>query len=182
MTIPYYDGIAHHAMRQPQSLAAVDLATGRRHTYQAFDDRIARLAGTLRSRFGIGRGDRIAVLAPNATDTFEVQFACGRIGAIFVPLNWRLANTELKAILADCEAALLIHDPEFGEQAEALNVAQRCSLGSSSSQCDCVALSVTERIVGVGRKCHIATLSSSEDPATPAAALRPSVNDASGEA
>src|SRR3954454_17860111 len=129
MSIPYYDCIAHHAMRQPHALAAVDLATGRRHTYQAFDDRIARLAGTLRSRFGIGRGDRIAVLAPNATDTFEVQFACGRIGAIFVPLNWRLANAELKAILADCEPALLIHDLEFGERVEELGVAQLCSLG-----------------------------------------------------
>jgi fatty-acyl-CoA synthase len=134
MSIPYYDGVAHHAMRQPQSLAAADLATGRRHTYQAFHDRIARLAGTLQSRFGIGRGDRVAVLAPNTTDTFEVQFACGRIGAIFVPLNWRLANTELKAILADCEPALLIHDPEFGELAEALNAAQLCSSGQCSSR------------------------------------------------
>src|SRR5436305_13546520 len=117
MTIPYYDGIAHHAMRQPQSLAAVDLATGRRHTYQAFDDRIARLAGTLQSRFGIGRGDRVAVLAPNTTDTFEVQFACGRIGAIFVPLNWRLANAGLKAIPTDCEAAWSVLGPEVSEQA-----------------------------------------------------------------
>jgi len=116
-------------MRQPQSLAAVDLATGRWHTYQVFDDRITRLAGTLQSRFGIAPGDRVAVLAPNTTDTFEVQFACGRIGAIFVPLNWRLANAELKAILADCEPALLIHDLEFGERVEELGVAQLCSLG-----------------------------------------------------
>jgi fatty-acyl-CoA synthase len=120
MSIPYYDCIAHHAMRQPDSLAAVDLATGRRHNYQAFDDRISRLAGTLRSDFGVVSGDRVAVLAPNTTDTFEVQFACGRIGAIFVPLNWRLANPELKAILADCTPALLVHDPEFSARAEDL--------------------------------------------------------------
>jgi fatty-acyl-CoA synthase len=129
MSIPYYDCIAHHAMRQPQSLAAVDLATGRRHTYQAFDDRVGRLAGSLRSRFDIASGDRIAVLAPNTTDTFEVQFACGRIGAIFVPLNWRLANAELKAILADCEPALLVHDPEFAERAQELGARQFCPLG-----------------------------------------------------
>src|ERR1700733_6698165 len=102
MSIPYYDCIAHHAMRQPESLAAVDLATGRHHTYAAFNERITRLAGSLQSRFRIMPNDRIAVLAPNSTDTFEVQFACGRIGAIFVPLNWRLANPELRAILGDC--------------------------------------------------------------------------------
>lgn len=54
----------------------------------------------------IAPGDRIVVLAPNTTDMFEVQFACGRIGAIFVPLNWRLANPELRAILGDCEPAM----------------------------------------------------------------------------
>src|SRR5689334_15294073 len=134
MSIPYYDAIAHHAMRQPQSLAAVDLATGRRHTYRAFDDRIARLAGSFRSSFGIVPGDRIAVLAPNTTDTFEVQFACGRIGAIFVPLNWRLANAELKAIVADCEPALLVYDPEFAERAQALGVRQLCPLGPAFEQ------------------------------------------------
>src|SRR5271168_1492214 len=112
MSIPYYDCIAHHAMRQPESLAAVDLATGRNHTYRAYNDRISRLAGSFRSQ-GIAAGERIAVLAPNTTDTFEVQFACSRIGAIFVPLNWRLANPELRAILADCVPAMLIYDPDF---------------------------------------------------------------------
>jgi fatty-acyl-CoA synthase len=121
MSIPYYDCIAHHAMRQPESLAAVDLATGRHHTYAAFNERIARLAGSLQSRFRIMPNDRIAVLAPNSTDTFDVQFACGRIGAIFVPLNWRLANPELRAILDDCAPAMLIHDPEFADRAEELS-------------------------------------------------------------
>jgi fatty-acyl-CoA synthase len=120
MSIPYYDCIAHHAMRQPESLAAVDLATGRHHTYAAFNERITRLAGSLQSRFRIMPNDRIAVLAPNSTDTFDVQFACGRIGAIFVPLNWRLANPELRAILEDCAPTMLIHDPEFTDRAEDL--------------------------------------------------------------
>jgi fatty-acyl-CoA synthase len=122
MSIPYYDCIAHHAMRQPDSLAAVDLATGRRHSYRWFDDRISRLAGSFRGA-GIAAAERIAVLAPNTTDTFEVQFACGRIGAIFVPLNWRLANPELQVILGDCAPAMLVYDPEFAARAEELAVA-----------------------------------------------------------
>ncbi len=75
----------------------------------------------------IAPGDRIAVLAPNTTDTFEVQFACGRIGAIFVPLNWRLANPELRAILADCAPAMLVYDPDFADRAQEL--AQACDIG-----------------------------------------------------
>lgn len=123
MSIPYYDCIAHHAMRRPDSTAAVDLATGRRHSYRSFDNRVSRLAGAFRYQFGIGAGDRVAVLAPNTTDTFEVQFACGRIGAIFVPLNWRLANPELRAILADCAPSMLVYDPEFGDRAQTLALA-----------------------------------------------------------
>jgi fatty-acyl-CoA synthase len=131
MLIPYYDCIAHHAMRRPHSLAAVDLATGRHHTYRDYDGRISRLAGSFRSQYGIVAGDRIAVLAPNTTDTFEVQFACGRIGAIFVPLNWRLAKPELRAILADCTPAMLVYDLEFAERAHELadGIGQLISLG-----------------------------------------------------
>jgi fatty-acyl-CoA synthase len=135
MSIPYYDCIAHHAMRRPHSLAAVDLATGRHHTYRAYDDRISRLAKSFRAQFGITAGDRIAVLAPNTTDTFEVQFACGRIGAIFVPLNWRLAKPELSAILADCAPAMLVYDPEFADRAQELadvrGIGQLLSFGSA---------------------------------------------------
>jgi len=135
MSVPYYDCIAHHAMRQPDSLATVDLATGRHHSYQTFHQRISRVAGTFRLKFGVGPGGRIAVLAPNTTDTFEVQFACGRIGAIFVPLNWRLANPELRAILDDCSPVLLVYDPEFAERAEELarasGIGQLVSLGQT---------------------------------------------------
>jgi fatty-acyl-CoA synthase len=127
MSIPYYDCIAHHAMRRPQSLAAVDLATGRHHTYQDYHERISRLAGSFRTHFGIAAGDRIAVLAPNSTDTFEVQFACSRIGAIFVPLNWRLAQPELRAILADCAPAMIVYDLEFAKRTQEL--AGACGIG-----------------------------------------------------
>lgn len=126
MTVPYYDGVAQNANRQPDKLAAIDLATGRRLTYRMFDDRIARLAGSLQERFGVRAGDRVAVLAPNGTDTFEVLFACGRLGAIFVPLNWRLANPELAVIIGDCAPTVLIYDQDFTDQADAL--LRRCEI------------------------------------------------------
>ena len=86
---PYYDWIAHHAHRRPRQLAIDDLQTGRKFTYAELDRRTNRLAGALAAR-GVGKGDRVALLAPNCAEYFELQFACGRLGAIMLPLNWRL--------------------------------------------------------------------------------------------
>jgi fatty-acyl-CoA synthase len=60
----------------------------------------------------------------NSTDMLEMQFACMRLGAVFVPLNWRLTVPELTFILGDVGARLLIHDPEFAPAAEALAAQQ----------------------------------------------------------
>ncbi len=65
------------------------LQTGRKFSYADLDDRIARLTAALAAR-GIAKGDRIALLAPNCAEYFELLFACGRLGAIMLPLNWRL--------------------------------------------------------------------------------------------
>lgn len=144
-----YDWIANHALRRPNSLAAVDLGSGRRFTYAMFDERIARLATVLRDQLGVRRGDRVAVFAPNTTETFEVQFAAGRLGAVFVPLNWRLAAPELRAILTDCTPVALIHDLEFEDRAAELGEAfpsmLRCAFGSPESAYE-QALAVSSRL------------------------------------
>ena len=116
---PYYDWIAHHAHRRPKQLAINDLQTSRTFTYAQLDKRIDQLAGALASR-GIGKGDRIALLAPNCAEYFELQFACGRLGAIMLPFNWRLTVPELEYILSDAAPKLLVHDKAFAQQAKAL--------------------------------------------------------------
>ena len=98
MSFAYFDWIAHHAEVRGDKTALIDLATQRRLTYRALDERIDRLATHLAS-LGVKRGERVAVLAPNTTDILEVQFACFRLAAIFVPLNTRLTVHELQFIL-----------------------------------------------------------------------------------
>lgn len=129
MPVRYYDWIAHFANRTPDKVAAVDLFTERRFSYAQFDARISRLASHLRNRLAIARGDRVAVLAQNTTDTLEVQFACGRIGAIFLPLNTRLTVPELQYIVGDASPKLMIHDAELAETA--LSVAKLCNVAST---------------------------------------------------
>ena len=128
LSVRYYDWIAHFGRRTPNKAAVVDLASGLEFTYAQFDARISRLATYLRQRLKIKRGDRVAVLALNTTDTLEVQFACGRLGAVFLPLNTRLTIPELQYIVGDAAPALMIHDAELADVA--ISVAQLCGIGS----------------------------------------------------
>ena len=116
-----YDWIRHHATRVPAHLALVDLHSRRQLTYAGLDERVGRLASFLAADLGVGFGDRVAVLSHNTTDMLELQFACGRIGAVFVPLNWRLAVPELAFIVGDAAPRVLCHDVTFADAAAALH-------------------------------------------------------------
>ena len=113
MPVRYYDWIAHHRRRTPDKMALVDLASGRRFGYAELDARISRLAAYLRDTLKVASGDRVAVLALNTTDTLEVQFACFRIGAVFLPLNTRLTVPELSYITGDASPKVMIHDDDL---------------------------------------------------------------------
>jgi fatty-acyl-CoA synthase len=129
LSVRYYDWIAHFGRRTPDKVAAIDLASDRRITYSQFDARISCLAMHLRDRLEVKRGDRVAVLALNTTDTLEVQFACGRIGAVFLPLNTRLTVPELQFIVGDSTPKVMIHDSDLAETA--LTVAELCDVASA---------------------------------------------------
>ena len=104
------DPVTLHARAQPDRVACVDLASGRRWTYAALDEAIQRAVGVLETGYGVEQGQRIATLARNSADLLILQQAAMRLGAIFVPVNWRLASVEQQAILADSDPALLLHD------------------------------------------------------------------------
>ncbi|WP_285640484.1 long-chain fatty acid--CoA ligase [Lentzea sp. NBRC 102530] len=79
-------------------------------SYGALALRTTRLAWQLRS-LGVGHGDRVAYLGPNHPSFVETMFAAHQLGAIFVPLNFRLSPAEIDYQLADCGAAVLVHAP-----------------------------------------------------------------------
>ncbi len=116
---PYYDWIAHHAGRRPKQLAIHELQTSRKFTYADLDRRSNQLAAAL-AAMGIAKGDRVGLLAPNCAEYFELEFACGRLGAIMLPLNWRLTVPELEYILNDSTPKLLVHDKSFAAPANEL--------------------------------------------------------------
>ncbi len=98
----------------PNMEAAVDTATARRLTYSEIDLRANQVANAMRE-LGILKGDRVAVLMMNGIEYYESFMGLAKIGAVIVPLNWRLVADELKYILKDAGAKALIYGSEFAE-------------------------------------------------------------------
>jgi long-chain acyl-CoA synthetase len=78
--------------------------------------RAVRVAGALAS-CGVRTGDRVAFLDRNCIEYFEVFFGCALLGAVIVPVNWRLAPPEMAAVAADAGAVVLVHGPDFDQAA-----------------------------------------------------------------
>jgi fatty-acyl-CoA synthase len=103
------DLIARNAAFTPDKVAL--RYADRSLTYAQLARRIADAARALKSVLGVGRGDRVAILATNHPDYLVLLYACARLGALLVPLNWRLAVPEQLFILADASVkALLLQD------------------------------------------------------------------------
>ncbi len=114
------DWLGKRELLTPDRLALVADATGSRYTYRQLNERANRLANALRHTFGIRKGDRVAVLAKNCVEYLDALFATGKLGAILVPLNWRLSVEELAYQLNDCTACVLLVGPEFAATGHAL--------------------------------------------------------------
>ena len=112
--------IQRHASRTP-SRAALRFE-GEAVGYGALDRRIREISQAIAAH-GVQCGWRVAWLGLNSPDMLAALFACARIGAIFMPLNWRLAPPEHRAMLQECPPALLIVDEAFAGPSAAWQVA-----------------------------------------------------------
>ncbi len=88
----------------------------RSFTNREFNERVNRMACAL-AAWGVGRGERIAVLMTNTSEFLEIFFACAKTGAIMAPLNFRLAVPELAYILRDCAPRVLVYSADFAATA-----------------------------------------------------------------
>jgi fatty-acyl-CoA synthase len=104
------DWVAWQAEVRPADIALRNGDDGRVTTWGELETRVAALAGHLRSELGVIKGDRVALIAYGDPRVFELQFACMRLGAIMVPLNWRLADEELVAVMALSAPKTLLWD------------------------------------------------------------------------
>ncbi|MEJ2854904.1 MULTISPECIES: acyl-CoA synthetase [unclassified Saccharothrix] len=107
---------ARRVRKTPDKVAVVH--EGQASTYRQLHDRVLRLAHGLRG-LGVRKGDRVAYLGPNHPAFLETLFATGVLGAVFVPLNTRLAPAEVAHILTDSGSDALIYAPELASLVQA---------------------------------------------------------------
>ena len=86
---------------------------------------------------GIGKGDRVAVMLSNCPEFLELYLACSRLGALFVPVNYRLAAPELDYTLSHCRPRLFVFRREYGAIVLSLNLNDRRPLMLLATIPDC---------------------------------------------
>ena len=102
--------LAHHALRSPDKVMTV--FEGEETTYGDMDRRSRELAAGLADR-GVGRGDVVGLLTYNCPEFLETVFAANYLGAVAMPINWRLAAPEVRYILEHSGARVLVCDEEL---------------------------------------------------------------------
>jgi acyl-CoA synthetase (AMP-forming)/AMP-acid ligase II len=111
------DEVARLAQDEPDAIAVKsDTQT---MTYGELDERAGQLAAAL-EEFGVSAGSRVVHLDYNATEAAELLVAAARLGAVFTPLNWRLSEPELVAVMRDAQPRAMLAGPTFSSLAEAL--------------------------------------------------------------
>lgn len=118
------DWIHMNAAHAPEKLAL--RFPGRDLSYRMLAELTDQYAAGL-ARIGVERGNCVAFLGLNSPEELALLFACARLGAMFLPLNWRLAAPEHQRILDDCPPAVLFVEPPFVSQTETI----RPALGST---------------------------------------------------
>ncbi|HKL34787.1 MAG TPA: AMP-binding protein [Salegentibacter sp.] len=109
----YFDWIGKWSDYTPNKRAVASVDSGKVYTYRELNLLSLKLESSLKNRFSIERGDRIAVLAAHSPEYLVLFIAAQRMGAILVPLNYRSTITELSYCIQDVEPSLLIFEDEF---------------------------------------------------------------------
>ncbi|KPK90670.1 MAG: hypothetical protein AMJ94_08820 [Deltaproteobacteria bacterium SM23_61] len=110
LNVPFM--LLRNVHENPDKLAVV--YGDRRYTYRAFNERVNRLGNALLKE-GVRKGDKVAYLLNNCSEFAEISFALSKIGALSVPLNFRLKGEEIGYILEHSDASFLFFSPEFRE-------------------------------------------------------------------
>jgi acyl-CoA synthetase (AMP-forming)/AMP-acid ligase II len=112
MIINIGDLLARRAKLNPDKEALV--CEDVRLTWSECNDRANRLAHAMR-KLGVGHGDRVGLLALNEPEYLDMYYGLGKIGAILVPINYRLAGPEMQYMLSDSGVKAFVFGPEYVE-------------------------------------------------------------------
>jgi fatty-acyl-CoA synthase len=121
------DYLGRREIYTPDRLAIIDAGKEPelRLTYQQLNERANRLANWLQDSAGVGKGDRVAILARDGVEHLDCFFACSKLGAIHTAFNWRLHWRELLGIIRNTEPKALVYSDDFLEAVSQIEKALR---------------------------------------------------------
>jgi fatty-acyl-CoA synthase len=121
------DYLGRREIYSPDKLAIIDAGKDPelRLTYRQWNERVNRFANWLKDVVGIGKGDRVGILARDGVEHLDCLYACGKLGAIHTALNWRLHWRELAAIIEHTQPQVLLYSDDFKETVTQLEAATR---------------------------------------------------------
>lgn len=114
------DWLKRWKIYSPKNIAIKDGETGREFSYADFYDLANKGAHLLSQSYGIHKGDRVAVLASNELEYVFLFFALQRLGAVMVPVNFRLTQREVNHIISDSNPKLILFQETYQEIIENL--------------------------------------------------------------
>ena len=103
--------LSKRALLNPDNEALYDVSAGRRFTFRELNERTNQVVNAISPQ--VKKGDRVALLMMNSHEYMTAFFAIAKIGAVVVPLNWRLVPDELEFILKDSGCTVLFYGEEF---------------------------------------------------------------------
>lgn len=109
------DWLRYWSAHAPDNVALVDGDTQESWTYPQFFSRAQAGAFYLENKFSIKKGDRIAFVGQNDLSVLSLFFAASRLGAVLVPINYRLSSREVAYIFSNSQPSLVVHDNEFAQ-------------------------------------------------------------------
>lgn len=132
-----YDIICRNAAHHTKKTAWYEAATGKSFSFEEIKTLTDRLAAGLKAR-GITGGDRIGVVGKNSLEYFLLYGAAAALGAVMLPINWRLSAPEVGFNLDDGQAKIIFYDEEFAAtidkiRSELTSVTSTCALGGQSA-------------------------------------------------
>ena len=127
------DYLGRRQIYSPDKLAIIDVGKqpALELTYRQMNERANWLANWLRDVAGVQKGDRVAILACDGVEHLDLFYACGKLGAIHTPFNWRLHWRELAGLIELTRPKALIFSDDFKE---AVAQIKNCQLGIGNCQ------------------------------------------------
>jgi fatty-acyl-CoA synthase len=113
--IKIFDWAGKWAEYKAEVAALAEYETGRTLSWSQLNNLACYTAGWLKNEFGIGKGDRIAILAENSLELSVLFAAAQKTGIVLVPLNFRLTSSEIDYLIGNCEPKAILAEHKFAD-------------------------------------------------------------------